>query len=70
MPEALIIHRMKYKENITAEWWNMWTMLTDEQREVAKPIIFAYNFSDSVIASIDDANVRAVLRYYQIRRGK
>jgi hypothetical protein len=70
MPEALIVHRMKYKENVTAEWWRMWTSLTDEQREVAKPIIFAYNFSDSVIASIDDADVRAALRYYQIRRDK
>jgi hypothetical protein len=70
MPEALIIHRMKYKENVTAEWWKLWTALTEGQREVAKPVIFAYNFADSILDSIVDADVRGVLRYYQIRRDK
>ena len=64
----MIIHRMKYKESITAEWWAKWTALSDEQREVAKPIIFAYDFSSDVLASINDKEVCEVLRYYQIRR--
>ncbi len=70
MPEALIIHRMKYKENITAEWWAKWNALTDEQRLIAKTIVFAYNFANDIVDFVDDKEVREVLRYYQMRREK
>lgn len=70
MPEALIIHRMKYEDNLTAEWWVKWTALTDAQCEVAKSIIFAYNFTNVVVDSVNDADIRGVLRYYQVRRDK
>ena len=70
MPEALIIHRMKYKDNITAEWWKQWSSLSNEQREIAKPIIFAYNFANAVLDNINDKNIRDILRFYQIRRDK
>jgi hypothetical protein len=70
MPEALIIHRMKYKENITAEWWMKWSSLSDEQQALAMPIISAYDFTDSVVNSISDSDVRDVLRFYQIRRDR
>lgn len=70
MPEALIVHRMKYKDNVTAEWWSKWTALSDEQRDLAKPIIFAYNFTDTILDSVNDTKVREVLHYYQIRRNR
>jgi hypothetical protein len=68
VPEALIIHRMKYKANVTAQWWEKWVSLTDGQREAAKEVIFAYDFTNSVVESVADADVRSILRYYQMRR--
>jgi hypothetical protein len=70
MPEALIIHRMKYKGNVTAEWWTKWTSLSDKQREAAKLVIFAYDFSNAIVDAVDDADVRQLLHYYQMRRDK
>jgi hypothetical protein len=70
MPEALIIHRMKYKENRTAGWWAKWSILNTRQKNAAKKIIFAYDFSDAELNKIKDIEVREVLRYYQIRRDR
>ena len=70
MPEALIIHRMKYKENVTADWWLKWSALSKKQKEAAKKIIFANVFTNTVVEAVDDNDTREVLRYYQIRREK
>jgi hypothetical protein len=45
-------------------------LLSDTQQERASSVIFAYDFTDAVIETIDDAKVCEVLRYYQIRRDK
>ena len=68
MPEALIINRMKYKDNITAEWWKKWSALSPYLKNIAKKYIFAYDFSDEVVNGIENDAVQEVLRYYQIKR--
>jgi len=68
MPEALIIHRMKYKENLTAEWWGKWTDLSPYLKSIAKKYIFSYDFRGETIDAIENDSVRTVLRYYQIKR--
>ncbi|MDD3888746.1 MAG: hypothetical protein PHR65_02365 [Syntrophomonadaceae bacterium] len=66
MPEAFIIHRFKYKDNLTAEWWEKFNSLNETQLNRLKEIV-AINLFDENLATGDPA-VDEVLRYYQVRR--
>lgn len=68
MPEALIIHRLKYKENLTKEWRHKFNSLNAAQAEKAKAIIEKNNFTDEVIKSCKDKSIADVLEYYRIKR--
>ncbi len=66
MPEAFIIHRFKYKDNLTAEWWEKYVRLNDTQLKILKEIV-AVNVFD-VNTATGDIDVDEVLKYYQVRR--
>lgn len=84
MPEALIINRFehdslmrtrypkhsktKYVGTTTNEWRTKFNSLNAEQRNVAMAIIEKNQFTDSDI-NVADADIKAVLKYYQIQRG-
>lgn len=68
MPEAFIIHRFKYKDNLTKEWRKKFNELNVAQLTAAKEIIAKNDFSDAEIAPCVDNAVKEVLAYYQIRR--
>lgn len=68
MPEPFIIYRMKYKENLAKEWREKFISLNPEHLQIAKNIIAANDFSDSVIKSCSVPQVVDVLNYYRIRR--
>lgn len=63
MPEAFIIYRFKYKDNLTAEWWKKFNFLDTVQLNILKKIV-AVNHFDKNIAT-GDPDVDEVLRYYQ-----
>jgi hypothetical protein len=67
MPEAFIIHRFKYKENLTAEWWNKYNRLDVIRLKKLQQIV-AMNLFDKNTAT-GDPNVDEVLKYYQLRHG-
>lgn len=66
MPEAFIIHRLKYKDNLTAEWWEKFNSLDEMQLNRLKAIV-AVNVFDENIAT-GEPSIDGVLRYYQVRR--
>lgn len=66
MPEAFIIHRFKYKDNLTTEWWRKFNSLDEVQLNRLKGIV-AVNLFNENIATGDPA-VDEMLRYYQVRR--
>lgn len=53
--------------NITDEWWDEFNALDLEQRTLAEKVIIAHRFEDEDI-DVKDRAVKAVLRYYQIKR--
>jgi hypothetical protein len=68
MPEAFIIHRFKYKDNLTAEWWESFNALNASQTRTAKEIIANNIFNDETIRKCRSEAVRKVLEYYRIQR--
>jgi len=66
MPEAFIIHRFKYKDNLTAEWWKKFNSLDEMQLNRLKAIVAANVFDENIATG--DPSVDEVLRYYQVRR--
>ena len=68
MPETFIIYRMKYKENLTKEWREKFSSLNPEHLQIAKDIIAANDFSDSIIRSCSILKITDVLNYYRIKR--
>jgi len=68
MPEAFIIHRFKYKDNLTAEWWERFNTLNVSQLKTAKEIISHNVFNDETIKGCRSKAVREVLEYYRIQR--
>jgi len=68
MPEAFIIHRFKYKDNLTIEWWKKFSALNEEQLISAKNIIADNKFSDDVTKDCLDHGVLEVLAFYKIQR--
>lgn len=68
MPEAFIIHRFKYKDNLTIEWWNKFLALDEHQLTIAKTIIEDNKFSEEDISDSSDKDVLNVLEFYKIQR--
>ncbi|MEG0839636.1 MAG: hypothetical protein RSF33_07530, partial [Hydrogenoanaerobacterium sp.] len=68
MPEALIIYRFKYKDNLTVAWRDKFNALSTTQLDVAKTIIARNSFTDADIMPCNDPEIQAVLEYYRIRR--
>jgi len=66
MPETFIIHRFKYKDNLTAEWWKKFNNLDETQLNKLKGIVAMNLFNEHITTG--DSSVDEVLRYYQIRR--
>ena len=66
MPEALIIYRFKYKDNLTAEWWEKYNSLNDVQLNRLKEIVALNVFNKTTVTG--DMAVDEVLKYYQVRR--
>mgnify|MGYP006988985180 CR=1 FL=1 len=68
MPETFIIYRMKYKDNLTAEWRKRFNSLSPKQEEVAKRIISVNDFSDEALKQTKSSKVLDVLEYYRMAR--
>ncbi len=68
MPEAFIIHRFKYKDNLTKKWRNKFNVLNETQLATAKEIISKNDFSEAVFDSCSDSAIKEVLKFYQIKR--
>lgn len=68
MPEAFIIHRFKYKDNLTIEWWEKFSALNEDQLLSAKTIIADNIFTVDTIRDDLDNDVLEVLEYYKIQR--
>ena len=67
MPETFIIFRMKYKNNLTKDWWREFNRLDDDDRVAAKEIIAQNDFSETTVAMQND-RIKTLLAYYQISR--
>lgn len=67
MPEAFIIHRFKYKDNVTAEWWEKFTSLSEVQCDIVKGIVANNRFSDE-ICILNDTAINEVLEFYKLKR--
>ncbi|MBE6102027.1 MAG: hypothetical protein E7200_08000 [Selenomonas ruminantium] len=71
MPEAFIISRFKYKDNLTKEWQEKFYSLSEEKLKIAKDVISVNNFDEEVISKFkSDNDIYEVLKYYQIKRDK
>lgn len=68
MPEAFIINRFKYKDNLTTEWRAKFNGLNTQQLNYAKMIIARNSFTDLDILECKDKAVRELLEYYRIKR--
>jgi hypothetical protein len=68
MPEAFIIHRFKYKENLTAEWWEKYDRLNEVQLNRLKEIVALNQFYETTATG--DPAVDEVLGYYKVRRDR
>lgn len=66
MPEAFIIYRFKYKDNLAVEWWKKYNNLDDVQLNKLKKIVEANIFDETT--NTGDIAVDEVLEYYQVKR--
>ena len=66
MPEAFIIHRFKYKDNLTAEWWEKFNSLDEDKLNRLKGLVAVNVFNENIATG--DPAIDEVLRYYQVRR--
>jgi hypothetical protein len=64
MPEAFIIHRFKYKDNLTAEWWKKFNSLDEVKLNKLKEIVALNQFAENIATG--EQAVDEVLRYYQM----
>ena len=67
MPEAFIIYRMKFKDNLAKEWEEAFRALPPEQLELVKQIVADNTFKDVDLTQFS-ADVQNVLRFYLITR--
>jgi hypothetical protein len=66
MPEALIIHRFKYKDNVTSDWWNLYRKLDEMQLNQLQEIVAKNQFEEKNMTG--DIVIDSVLKYYYIHR--
>jgi hypothetical protein len=66
MPETFIIHRFKYKDNLTAKWWEQFNSLNEVQLNKLKKIVAVNLFNEKTVTG--DSSIDKVLSYYQVRR--
>ena len=69
MPETFIIYRLKYEDNLTEEWREKFLSLNVDERIEAERVIKQNKFSDEDVSIVTSANIRELLKFYQIRRG-
>jgi len=69
MPETFIIYRLKYEDNLTEKWREKFLALTADERIEAERVIEQNKFSNEDISGVSSANIRELLKFYQIRRG-
>jgi hypothetical protein len=67
MPEAFIIHRFNYKDNLTQQWWKQFNSLNVEQSEILQSIVSKNDFTN-VNGTVKDKKIQAVLEFYKIKR--
>jgi hypothetical protein len=67
MPEAFIFHRLKYKDNLAAEWWNKFNSLDDFRLSKIKKIIAKNKFDKK--NKTGDPSIDDVLKYYYVKHG-
>lgn len=68
MPEAMIINRLYFEEiGMTDKWWNDFNSLTEEEKQIIRPVIEHNNFRD-IENQTNNTNVLRVLKYYCITR--
>ena len=67
MPEAFIIYRMKFKENLAHDWEEAFYSLPASKLELVKTIVVENSFKDFDLSKYDD-EVQNVLRFYLINR--
>lgn len=68
MPETFIVHRLKYKNNLTSEWWDKFNNLNPSQLKKLQMIV-AENIFDNTTVDTGDPDVDDVLGYYLIQCG-
>ena len=68
MPEAFIIYRFKYEDNLTADWRKMFLGLSDAEQAEAKKFISANRFGEKEIARVESDRIRELLKFYKLRR--
>lgn len=69
MPEAFIIHRFKYKDNLTKDWWKEFSKLSASKEEELKNIVANNNFSEEIL-DMADKKIHSILQYYILKRDK
>ncbi len=67
MPETFIIHRFRYKDNLTAQWWDEYQRLSPFQRSQLQAVV-AQSTQEAFSTKTGDAAVDSVLQYYLVRR--
>ena len=68
MPETFIIYRLRYEDNLTRDWREKFLSLDGDERLEAERVIKQNKFADDDISAVTSANVRELLKYYQVRR--
>ena len=68
MPEAMIIYRFKYKENLAKEWRKAFHTLNESELNEAMEIITRNKFTDDNLSKANSEKVRQFLAFYQISR--
>ena len=67
MPEAFIIYRMKFKDNLAKKWEHAFRALPADKLELVKQIV-AYNTFKDIDLSKYDKDIQNVLQFYLITR--
>ena len=68
MPETFIIYRLKYEDTQTKDWHEKFFALDDDERIAAEKFIAANKFADEDISAVESEKIRAVLKFYTVRR--
>lgn len=67
MPEAFIIYRMKFKDNLASEWENAFWNLPKEKLSIVQSIVAENRFTGFDLSPYDE-EIQNVLRFYMINR--